>query len=94
MPTYSYACDRCGGFDLLRPMAEADARTSCPGCGTPARRLVTAPALRALDPGLRSALDRQHRSADAPEVVGTVPGRPRRTQRAATDPRQARLPRP
>lgn len=97
MPTYSYSCVVCGGFDLVRPMAEVAAPTDCPVCGAPVRRIFGAPALRSLRPGLRRALDAQQRSSDAPGVVASVPAGRRldgRAQPRAIDPRQARLPRP
>jgi putative FmdB family regulatory protein len=94
LPTYGYRCPRCGGFDLVRPMSEAGAAATCPDCGETARRVFGAPALRALDPGVRRALDAGARSADAPQVVSSVPGRSRRATPTTTDPRHARLPRP
>ncbi len=99
MPTYSYSCPTCGPFDLIRPMAATAAPASCPRCEQPGRRVFGAPALKSLNPGLRAALDAQHRSSDAPAVVSALPprsasSRSRRTQRRVTDPRQARLPRP
>jgi putative FmdB family regulatory protein len=94
MPVYSYSCVVCGGFDLVRPMAESEAPVTCPDCGGSGRRVFGAPALRSLSTGLRNALDAQHRSADAPDVVGSLPPRTGRTQRRTTDPRHARLPRP
>jgi putative FmdB family regulatory protein len=95
MPTYDYRCRCCGGFHLVRPMVEASAAARCPDCGETARRVFGAPALRALDPGLRTALDAGARSADAPRVVGSVPPSGRRGGvRTTTDPRHARLPRP
>lgn len=94
MPTYRYACPDCGAVDLIRPMRDSAAPVACPTCAGPARRVFGAPALRALSAGLRTALDAQHRSADAPRVVSSVPGRPARVQRRASDPRQLRLPRP
>jgi putative FmdB family regulatory protein len=94
LPTYGYRCRGCGGFDLVRPMAQAAATALCPGCGEASSRVFRAPALRALDPGLRRALDAESRSADAPQVVSSVPGRARRTTPITTDPRHARLPRP
>lgn len=98
MPTYSYSCVVCGEFDLLRPMAEAGAEVSCPTCDRSGKRRYGAPSLRGLDPALRGALDAQVRSSDAPQVVTSVPRRTgadrRRVMRQATDPRQARLPRP
>ena len=98
MPTYSYSCVVCGDFDLLRRMADAGTEGTCPGCDRSGRRRYGAPALRSLDPALRGALDTQSRSADAPQVVTSLPARTgtdrRRVMRRATDPRQARLPRP
>jgi len=99
VPTYSYSCVVCGAFDLVRPMAQAGAPATCPECDREGRRVYGAPTLCAMQPVLRRALDAQHRSADAPQVVTSVPSRssdrrPGRVQRRATDPRQARLPRP
>ena len=94
MPRYGYRCRRCGGFDLVRPMAEAQPEAACPDCGEAARRVFGSPALRGLDPSLRRALDAGARSADAPLVVSSVPGRARPVTPTTTDPRHARLPRP
>jgi len=41
MPTYEYACDRCGEkFELFLPIS-AKAERPCPKCGKPARRLIS-----------------------------------------------------
>lgn len=94
MPTYTYRCPVCGPFDLVRPMAEVAASDACPDCGRDGRRIWGAPALRGVDPGLRRALDAGERSADRPDVVGSVPGRSPRATTVTRDPRHARLPRP
>jgi putative FmdB family regulatory protein len=94
LPTYGYQCGPCGGFTLVRPMAQAGDPAECPDCGSGARRVFGLPALRSLDPRLRDAMDASARSADAPPVVSAVPGRSRRATRTTTDPRHARLPRP
>lgn len=101
MPTYSYSCQACGTFDVIRRMADADARVDCPGCGRAGLRRYGAPALRMLDAGLRRALDAQAGSADAPHVVSAVPPRSASVRptgkggmKRATNPRLARLPRP
>jgi putative FmdB family regulatory protein len=94
LPTYGYRCRCCGSFDLVCAMAQAAATAPCPDCGEASSRVFRAPALRALDPGLRCALDADARSADAPQVVSSVPGRSRRMTPITTDPRHARLPRP
>jgi putative FmdB family regulatory protein len=94
LPTYGYQCPACGRFDLVRPMVDAGTSADCPKCGHGARRVYGSPALRALDPGLRRALDASESSADVPDVVTTVPGRPRGRNHITTDPRHARLPRP
>lgn len=96
MPTYSYRCEICGQFDLVRSMAASgsDARCQCGGAG---RRVYRAPALRAQGTGLRTALEASEGSADAPQVVSSLPAAGRRfgsAGRYTTDPRHARLPRP
>jgi putative FmdB family regulatory protein len=93
VPTYGYQCDRCGPFDLVRPMAQASEPATCPQCGEPGRRVWDAPGLSAVDPALRRALDADARRADTPDVVGSPPPRSGRV-RYTTDPRHQRLPRP
>lgn len=93
MPTYGFECARCGGFDLVRPMAQADAPAPCPDCGEPGRRVFGAPALRSLDPALTGALDASARTAESPGVVDRVPPS-RRRARYTSDPRHLRLPHP
>ena len=60
MPTYDYACDRCGPFSESRPMAEFALPQPCPDCGAPAPRSLTSPAI----------------GGGAREVVGATPMRP------------------
>ncbi len=40
MPTYEYACDRCGRFEQFQSISES-ALESCPTCGGPVRRLLS-----------------------------------------------------
>jgi len=94
LPTYGFSCRQCGDYTVVRPMSETAAAAVCPDCGETARRVFGSPALRALDPGLRGAHTASERSADAPQVVSSVPGRSRSATRIASDPRHARLPRP
>lgn len=95
MPTYSYRCAACGAFELTMSMAELSDDVDCPECGARAARAFGLPGLRGLDDGLRRGLDAAERSADAPQVVSALPGRPRRRATPiTTDPRHRRLPRP
>jgi putative FmdB family regulatory protein len=96
VPTYAYRCPQCGPFELVRPMAASDAAADCPRCSATSTRVFAAPALRALHPGVRAALERDERSADGPDVVSALPsaGHRGRRVRHTTDPRHARLPRP
>jgi putative FmdB family regulatory protein len=95
VPTYSHRCPSCGPFDVIRPMTAAGSPVQCPTCGQPGRRTFGAPALQRTSPGVRAAVEAGERSAEAPQVVRSIPaaGR-RRTVRTTTDPRHARLPRP
>jgi putative FmdB family regulatory protein len=45
MPTYEYACETCGPFSEVRPMAEFAAPQPCPACGALASRMLTVPQL-------------------------------------------------
>ena len=76
MPVYEYACEACGPFELWAPAGDAGAARACPACGASALRRFTSPGLARTPAALRSARDREERSADAPEVVGTPAGRP------------------
>ncbi|MFL6629390.1 MAG: FmdB family zinc ribbon protein [Vitreoscilla sp.] len=67
MPTYDYACARCGGFDAIRPAAQRDTPMACPDCGEPSARVfVAAPRLALMDGGLRSAVATNERARHEP----------------------------
>lgn len=76
MPVYAFACDRCGGFDVVRPMAEATVPATCPACGSRARRVFTPPGLRTLSPAVRTGREMEEKSAHEPDLVATKRGRP------------------
>ncbi|MEK7281660.1 MAG: zinc ribbon domain-containing protein [Chloroflexota bacterium] len=43
MPIYEYRCAKCGReFELMRKLSEMDEPASCPQCGSPGKRLVSA----------------------------------------------------
>src|SRR6201995_4216820 len=44
VPTYGYECPPCGGFQVMRPMAEATAMAACPQGGREGRRTFGSPA--------------------------------------------------
>ncbi|MCJ2028833.1 zinc ribbon domain-containing protein [Methylobacterium sp. J-043] len=46
MPIYDYACDACGPFTAMRPMAQFRDPCACPECGDAvARTFLSAPAI-------------------------------------------------
>jgi putative FmdB family regulatory protein len=68
MPTYDYACGRCGGFDAIRSLAQRDAPAACPDCGDASQRvLVAAPRLALMDGGTRTALATNERARHEPK---------------------------
>ncbi|GLK56255.1 putative FmdB family regulatory protein [Methylopila capsulata] len=68
MPVYEYACDDCGPFTALRPMAAFQDPHACPLCGDEAPRvMLTAPALAGMDPARRIAMATNERSSHAPK---------------------------
>ena len=76
MALYEYDCATCGPFDVIRPMAESARPARCPGCGEEARRVFSPPALPLLARPMRTALDREEKSAHEPDVSTTKVGRP------------------
>ena len=67
MPVYDYACDACGPFTVLRPMAQFRDPHECPDCGVECvRAFLTAPNLASMDAGRRKAHAVNERSAHAP----------------------------
>lgn len=94
MPLYEYGCPACGSFELLLSMAAATREASCPGCGAPARRLVSAPGLSRANSAEHRLLERTTRTAVEPDVVAAPPPGPGRAPRYTTNPLHRRLPRP
>ena len=71
MPVYDYACERCGPFTVLRPMAQFKDPHACPDCGEACpRAFLTAPRIAGMDPGLRAAHATNERSRHAPRRSG------------------------
>ncbi|GAB3498396.1 FmdB family zinc ribbon protein [Nocardiopsis coralliicola] len=92
MTLYRFRCPHCGTFDADHPMGTAPRAEDCGGCGAPAPRLFTAPALTAPRSTATRLRDAAGASAHAPTVVrrSSDPGDPQ----PPADPRHARLPRP
>lgn len=69
MPLYEYECSTHGVFELTRSMQESRLDASCPLCASAAPRILSLPALSALDPAARIAHTRNERSQHEPRVV-------------------------
>ena len=95
MATYVYRCDQHGTFDVRRPLGQAPTENACPGCGSTARRVFTAPHVGTVNTRVVRAMDAAARTSDAPEVVTQPPARSSVLHRQPTlHPATARLPRP
>lgn len=73
MQTYTYACEPCGSFDLVRSIEERGSHAPCPRCGRGGKRVFTAPHLGRLDPALDRAATSAGLSADSPRVTHDIP---------------------
>ena len=72
MPVYEYACEECGPFAALRPMAEYAEPCSCPDCGSASPRvMLTAPMLASMDAGRRTAFATNERAQNEPKSTRT-----------------------
>lgn len=68
MPLYDFECRDCGDFSEFRTIADRDELMTCPVCGRPAARIVTAPNLALMTPLNRMAAVRNERSRHEPRV--------------------------
>ena len=97
MAIYEYCCERGGLFEVFRPMGTAPESVACSACGSPARRVFSAPMLVT---GARSAwtaaVDRAEKSRHEPEIVSSLPssGAGRRVSTVQMTPALRGLPRP
>ncbi|MFK3979163.1 zinc ribbon domain-containing protein [Micromonospora sp. NPDC050397] len=99
MATYAYRCPYHGDFETRFPIGTAERTVRCATCRSASPRVFTPPLVNATPRPLAAAVDRAGRSAETPEVVTRIPGRPPQpgTGRATTrpaDPARLRLPRP
>jgi putative FmdB family regulatory protein len=92
MAGYLYRCERCGPWEVQRPIGTAESTSTCPVCGTIGRRLFTPPLLARTPTAMARARLHEEASRDAPEVATAVP--PQRSRPAPRDPRWSKLPRP
>jgi putative FmdB family regulatory protein len=76
VPVYAFSCERCGPFDVWRPLSEATRRAHCPTCRKPGRRVYTPPGLVKTPAPVRKAREFEEKSAHEPEVAREPQGRP------------------
>jgi len=93
MATYEYSCSRCGPFEVRLAIGTAPVSYGCPVCAGSARRVFSAPGLRATPEAVSFLEDRQQQSREAPEVVSQVPPRAGAPV-SRPHPALSRLPRP
>jgi len=68
MPTYDYACDKCGGFDAFRTLAARNEAAACPDCGGASPRVfASAPRLALMEGSTRRAMDVNERARHEPK---------------------------
>jgi len=67
MPIYDYDCPDCGGFEVLRTLAQRDDPCICPNCGAASPRVfVATPRLACLSSETRTAHETNERARHAP----------------------------
>jgi putative FmdB family regulatory protein len=68
MPAYEYDCAECGSFSAIRSMNLSAEPHMCPGCGSPAARVIlTAPAVAGMPAATRSAHAINERASHEPK---------------------------
>ncbi|OXS83104.1 FmdB family zinc ribbon protein [Kocuria marina] len=94
MPVYEFRCEACGPFDAHHAMAQVPRSQDCPVCGANARRVFSAVGLSRANSARARVIDDAARTADAPDVVRSLPRQPGAAPAVTRDPRHAKLPRP
>ncbi|MFJ4468423.1 zinc ribbon domain-containing protein [Streptomyces sp. NPDC089424] len=92
MATYEYSCNRCGSFDVKRPIGTASAEEICPRCSGTSRRVFSAPATALTPPAVTALHEREEKSRENPVVVSRGPAKEAAPR--PVHPAHARLPRP
>ena len=78
MATYVFRCPDCSVFELVVPMTAVRPVHDCPECGAESVRVFTSPALARTPAALHRAVASAEASAEAPQVVRSIPaGKPR-----------------
>jgi putative FmdB family regulatory protein len=93
---YEYRCEIHGAFDIARPIGTAPASIACPQCTNEADRVFSSPMVSFAPRELVAALDHAEKTKTDPDVVTSLPRRPKheRTPVAPLTPALKKLPRP
>jgi putative FmdB family regulatory protein len=93
---YEYRCKRDGSFEVTLPIGTAPASIACPDCADEAERVFSSPMVSFAPRELVAALDHAEKTKTDPDVVTSLPRRPKhqRTPMAPLTPALQKLPRP
>ena len=96
MAIYEYRCERDGSFEVRLPIGTAPASIACPDCADEAERVFSSPMVSFAPRELVAALDHAEKTKTDPDVVTSLPRRPKheRTPMAPLTPTLRKLPRP
>jgi len=96
MAIYEYRCEVDGPFDVTLPIGTAPSSVACPECASEAERVFSAPMSSLAPRALVAALDHEDKTRHEPDVVTSLPPRPRhqRTPVLPLTPTLKKLPRP
>ena len=68
MPVYDFTFRDCGDFRELRTIGERNQPCACPTCKKEAKRMILAPGLALMNPGLRKAHGVNEKSSHEPRI--------------------------
>jgi hypothetical protein len=70
MIKYEYLCERCGVFEIDRPMGLRKHPGPCPTCGKLSPRAYSIPNFSKIDPAKKEAIERNFKAQFEPEICG------------------------
>jgi putative FmdB family regulatory protein len=70
MKVFEYKCEKCGVFDLVRPLGLRSHPGPCPECGKLSQRIISIPNMSQIDKNKKDRIERNIKAQHQPHICG------------------------